>query len=102
MCQSCFAQMCQSIFNIHAEIEKGKITTSHISVNYSSTTLVFPIDDFCLVSNCLANAQERLEFFEDCDLTGVPPTPHELDTFDQTDETSFSHIRHNENHSHLN
>jgi len=102
MCQSCFTQMCRSIFDIHAKIENGEINTSHITVNYSSTTLVLPIDDFCIVSQCLANAQERLEFIEDCDLAGVSPTTKELDTIDQAYNATFSHINHHANHSHLN
>ena len=109
MCMTCFAKLCQSIFAIHSQVEQGTIEASHITVNYGSTTLVLPADDFCLMSDSLASAQERLEFIEDCEIAGILPTQKECDDFPkECDDFSgiilppLPQIHHNPQHIHLN
>ena len=109
MCMNCFAKLCQSIFAIHSQVEQGTIEASHITVNYGSTTLVLPTDEFCLMSDSLASAQERLEFIEDCEIAGILPTqkecddfPKECDNFSDTILPPLPQIHYNPQHIHLN
>ncbi len=81
MCRTCFAKLCRSIFEMHRQIEQGAVEASHMTVNYASTTLVLPVDDFCHLSDSLAQAQEHLEFLEDCEDAGIVPSREECDTF---------------------
>ena len=102
MCQSCFAQLCQSIFAIQEQIDEGLISTSHISVNYASTTLVIPIDDFCILSQCLTNAQERLGVYEDCPLSDIESSQEEWGNLEEIVIPSITQKHYVPQHTHLN
>ncbi len=102
MCQTCFEKLCRSIFEIHRQIEQGTVEASHITVNYASTTLVLPVDDFCLMSSSLASAQERLAFLEKCDDAGIVPMREACDAFADIPILPLPHIPYNSQRIHLN
>ena len=102
MCVTCFAKLCHSVFQIHNKVDEGAIDAPHITINYSSTTLVLPVDEFCILSDSLAQAQERLEFIEDCDIDSIAATQEELDDIPDIQLPLLPQAQYSPKHIHLN
>lgn len=102
LCNACFAKLCRSIFEMHRQIEQGTVAASHMTVNYASTTLVLSVDDFCLLSNSLALAQEQLNFLEDCEDAGIVPSCEEREPFVDMPLPPLPQIQYKPQRLHLN
>ena len=100
MCRTCFAKLCQSIFEMHRQLEQGDVEASHMTVNYASTTLVLPVDDFRLLSDSLAQAREQLEFLENCEDARIAPPREECEHFAEKPFLFFLQLH--KRHIHLN